>query len=390
MKQFAFPSSSSDKTYHTMIGDNGLLSCDCPGWTVKKLNKVRECKHTKKVAGDLGLSLIERDGQWFVMDPADELMREVSGAASIEGVQSSPSPAHGDRMGTTPLITKRQETAPEVKDGFISPMLASAMPEGKTADNFNSEWIAEEKFDGHRLIVRVDAQHVRGVSAWSRLSNIRTLPRHIQSLMAMMPIGVYDGELIVPSSQHSYSVTAGQSTGLEALVLFDMLETNGTSIMNNEFHIRRAFLEIAYDTFTGHDLDLTPPITLAAQFKPSVAAVQEIWDRGGEGAIIKKRSAKYNPGWRSPDWVKVKAVLSAVLTIVGYETGKNGPYSIIRLKDAQGVETTVKTLDNETMRLIQQDPFSVIGRRLVISYQEKMPSGKYRHPMFDHFAGDSE
>lgn len=441
MRQFDFPSSSSDKIYHTLINDNGLLSCDCPGWTVKKLNRPRFCKHCQKVAQDENLTLVDRDGQMFVIAAGTTnpyRQRYVSGAASTEGVQSSPSPAHGDRTAAPPTSIQRQIGASKVKvsaglqagtsnpapsqvtsvtspgaqaqsSGFINPMLASAMIEGKqidrdfgrvTIDNngTNPEWTMEEKFDGHRLVVRVEHEEavvdqgvVEGfyaikVTAWSRLGNTRTLPLHIKDLMEQMPVGVYDGELIVPTSQHSYSVTAGQSTGLEALVLFDMLEVDDNPLMGEPFGARRQMLEIAFSALDGTDL----PIFLAAQFVPSMAKVQEIWDRGGEGAIIKKLSAKYSPGWRSPDWVKVKAVLSATLLITGFKNGKNGPYSIVELRDDHGIETTVKTLNNEMMRQFQQNPTAYIGKKLVISYHERLPKGKYRHPMFDHLAGVGE
>lgn len=378
MKQFDFPSSSSPKIYHTLIQDNGLLSCDCPGWVVKKLNKVRECKHTKKVALDEGLILEERDGQWFVTGTG-------GGPAPTTSIQSTQAPA---KVNAPEIVTPTP--------GFVTPMLASAMPEGQNADSFKSgDWIMEEKFDGHRIIIRVKRGLDAGpwVQAWSRLGNSRTLPGHIHDLMTEMPEGVYDGELIVPSAQHSYSVTAGQNSGNEALVLFDMLETEGQSIMKATQEQRRAFLEIAMDALDGTAWRLqtsATTISIAQQTAPSMKVVQDIWDRGGEGAILKKLSGKYSPGWRSPDWIKIKAVANATLTIVGFTASKNGPHSIVKLRDDSGIETTVKTLDTAMLRAFAKDPNSYIGKRLVISYQEKMPSGKYRHPMFDHFAGVGE
>jgi hypothetical protein len=60
------------------------------------------------------------------------------------------------------------------------------------------------------------------------------------------------------------------------------------------------------------------------------------------------------------------------------------------LRDGSGVETTVKTLGNTLLRAIMKAPDSYIGRRVVITYQEKTPAGTYRHGIFDHFAGDAE
>lgn len=399
MKEFKFPSSSSPKVYTTLINDNGLLSCDCPGWTVKKLNKVRECKHTKKVALDEGLILEERDGQWFVVEEdgtsgqdrksySDTQDRKsyvpAKVSAGLQAGTSNPAPSQ--------VTSVTSPGAQAQSSGFINPMLASSMPEGKTADNFDSNhqppmthWIMEEKFDGHRVVIRTG--YPSGLAyAWSRPGNERTLPAHIHDLMAQMPVGVYDGELLVPGG-HSYDVTAGQNSGQEVLVLFDMLETNGSSIMKEPFSKRREFLELAFSVLDGMNL----PVRLAEQFVPSQNKVEEIWTRGGEGAIIKKLSGWYSPGWRSPEWIKVKAVASATLTITGFRSGKSGPHSTCELEDTDGNKTAVKVLDNATLRdIATKGPEAYIGCRLVISYHERTPSGNYRHPMWDHMAGVGE
>jgi len=184
---------------------------------------------------------------------------------------------------------------------------------------------------------------------------------------------------------HSSDVVAGMNSGQEVLVLFDMLEVNESPIMDFTFQSRRTFLETAFEAIGPSDI-----VKLAYQTIPSVQTVKEIWNRGGEGAILKRLGAKYSPGWRSADWIKVKSVLAATLTVTRFVAGKNGPYSVIELMDDAGIITTVKTLDNETMRQIATNPQSFLGRRLVISYQEKTSGGRWRHPMFDHWAGEFE
>jgi len=48
-------SNPSRKPYVTMVYDNGTMTCDCRGWTIKKKGKPRECTHTKKLAKKLSL-----------------------------------------------------------------------------------------------------------------------------------------------------------------------------------------------------------------------------------------------------------------------------------------------------------------------------------------------
>lgn len=45
-KVWEFESSSSSKTYQTILYTDGYVSCGCPGWTRRA---VRECKHTNMV-----------------------------------------------------------------------------------------------------------------------------------------------------------------------------------------------------------------------------------------------------------------------------------------------------------------------------------------------------
>jgi len=132
------------------------------------------------------------------------------------------------------------------------------------------------------------------------------------------------------------------------------------------------------------------PASCAAAVPVTLEAVAEIWNRGGEGAILKRTASTYQPGKRSADWLKVKKVGAATLTITGFEAGKSGPYSTLALRGEDGKTTTVKTKDNATLAAITANPDSFIGRRLVISYCELTDSGSYRHGMFDHFAGPGE
>lgn len=368
-----YRSSSSDKVYTTRLNDNGLLSCDCPGWTVKRNGKARDCKHTKQMASDMMLRVEERDGMVYAV--AGDAAVRPEGARSAEAPKAAPQVAAADAPKAAKVTAMRER-------GFVEPMLASKMPDGWDADRYDaSAFVMEEKYDGHRIVITVSGGEVR---AWSRLANARTLPTHIGSLMARMPDGTYDGELIVPGD-HSYGVTAGANSGREALVLFDIIEVLGRSITGEAQDQRRRFLEVAFGALDG-----AAGVQLSEQHAPSMDTVRAIWARGGEGAIIKSRTATYRPGYRTGDWVKVKAVAQATLTITGYEAGKSGAHSAVTLRDDAGIETTVKTVDNATLRDMAARPDWYIGRRLVISYQERTPSGKYRHPMWDHIAGDAE
>lgn len=53
-KTFFFSSDSDpDRTYQTLLYDNGETSCDCRGWVFKR-GGTRSCRHTRFVEAGLG------------------------------------------------------------------------------------------------------------------------------------------------------------------------------------------------------------------------------------------------------------------------------------------------------------------------------------------------
>lgn len=48
-KVWEMASSSSSKTYQTILYTDGYTSCDCFGWTRREKNGVRSCRHTNMV-----------------------------------------------------------------------------------------------------------------------------------------------------------------------------------------------------------------------------------------------------------------------------------------------------------------------------------------------------
>lgn len=264
-------------------------------------------------------------------------------------------------------------------------MLASAMTAPSVGEAFNAAygdgtWTMEEKLDGHRVAV---VKRGTTVAAWSRLGKGKTLPAHILAAVGQMPDGIYDGELVVPGGQ-SWNVTETTQQKKLALVLFDVLEVLGESLLTVPQAQRRGLLALATAHATG------AAVALAPEYAPDWATIEQIWARGGEGVILKRKTALYRPGYRSPDWQKVKKLIHLVGTVTGFEAGSFGPYAVTRIRLQNGSDCKVKTKNAATIREIAANPESFIGRRLVIEAQQLTPSGSPRHPMFDHWAGEAE
>jgi len=340
-----FESSSSSKIYEAQFdSDSGRGTCNCPGWTKRS---IRECKHTKALA-----------------------KKAASSGAKLPEVKPDP---------VTPFDDLQESggfAAPTIK-----PMLASAMKERMTlADFTNDDYVMEEKFDGHRLSVIVKDGKV---TAWSRQGTLRPLCAGLVADLLHLPDGQYDGELCYPGGTSSDVVRLDLLDQL-VYVVFDTVELMGKIITDLPGTERRAALELA----VAH-LPKDARVRIATQGPVSKETIAGIWALGGEGAIIKKLDATYKSGWRTPNWIKVKEIGAAELTITGFDKGKSGPCSVFLLRHDDGREARTKVLTDELIRKVHADPDSYIGRRVTISFMGETKSGAWRHPIFDHFTEEA-
>ena len=260
----------------------------------------------------------------------------------------------------------------------VEVMLAKALPDGKDIDSFSKhDWVLEEKYDGHRLEVRVTPT---AVTAWARSGIVRPLPPHLIEALRACEYGVYDGELRVPGGTSS-DVTALRLQSKLQLVMFDMLEAAGQSCLDLPQYERRRLLAEAWR-------NPTDSVVISDLYEPSLEALHAIWRASGEGAVVKRLAAPYQPGKRSRDWIKFKKREAARLTVTGFKDGLNGPHSVIECTDSEGHSVPVKTRNTEWLAQFACDSKAFIGRTLVISYQQRTKDGAYRSPMADHFEED--
>lgn len=278
----------------------------------------------------------------------------------------------------------------DTNPAFIAPMLACPMPTDLQISS--GRYVAEEKYDGHRLIVRIGGgmqndlfMTGNAVRAWSRDGLSRMLPRHITEDLCRFPVCVLDGELIVPGKR-SYGVTELANVNELIYVVFDVVELLRENTRDVAQKHRRMLLENAFNHPTLHDLTAVR----LAWSKPvdsleDIGAIcSEVWKRDGEGLILKDRESLYYPGKRPKNvWIKIKQLQSAVLTITGYEYGLLGPYAKVKLEDEDGIKLTVKIRNNAIRAQCTVSPDSFIGKQLRIEYQERTPDGSYRHPRWD-------
>lgn len=262
---------------------------------------------------------------------------------------------------------------------FISPMLASGMPKKGIAYH-TERYIAEEKYDGHRLIVEVER---RSVQAWGRYGIPRELPPTLANELMRLDRGVYDGELVVPGGQ-SHNVVELTKKDQLCFVAFDILESFGHSVMMHDWYERRAMLADSFETVSSMCVKISTFMLLN-----SAEQAKELFERvlkqGGEGLILKDRHSEYLPGKRpSGVWVKMKEQQTAVMEIIGFAPGRNGPFSRAVVEGEDLRRTTVKVLNDSLLAAVALNPRSFLGRQLRIEFQGRTEDGNYRHPRWDH------
>jgi DNA ligase-1 len=281
---------------------------------------------------------------------------------------------------------------------FVKPMLAAPMP--TTPINFLGQpWAIEEKYDGHRLLVSVQQRLPPFVEAWSRNGLTRSLPAHLREQLANLPAGLYDGELAIPGKR-SYGVTEIVNGPDLRYTVFDVLDLLGRNTMALPYKDRREFL---VEMFQRPHLVQTHVVLAPSTVITNDAMIDDFFRavlaKGGEGLILKRLAAPYSPGKRYKDsWVKIKDKRTAVFTVIGFEPSRGtiqnrGPYAMVALRDEDGHEITVKTINDAQCRKFEEEgahlgfmePHPSLGRKLRIEYQERTNDGSYRHPMWDRW-----
>jgi bifunctional non-homologous end joining protein LigD len=96
-------------------------------------------------------------------------------------------------------------------------------------------------------------------------------------------------------------------------VVFDLLEMDGRSLLRESYDDRRAALEATVGEGPGWLV-----ATAQADGQALLAAVRA---QGLEGVMAKRRDSRYEPGRRSPAWVKVKVRRRQELVVGGWLPG---------------------------------------------------------------------
>ncbi len=210
----------------------------------------------------------------------------------------------------------RKATLPETLDAELA-TLVDGPPAG--------DWLYEVKYDGYRLLARIDGDEVR---LFTRSGNDWTarLPEQAAALAALgLDNAWLDGEIVVNDAKGVSSFQALQNafeTGKATRItyyLFDLPYLNGADLREVPVEQRRDLLGKLLEERNDSEL-----LRFSAAFEvPADRILASACELGLEGVIGKRLGSPYRSR-RSKDWIKLKCAHRQEFVIVGYTPPKGG------------------------------------------------------------------
>ncbi|MCA1245751.1 DNA ligase D [Massilia sp. MS-15] len=337
-----------------------------------------------------------------------------------------PSAASAAKSGAKPAAKSSAKSgakrAPALPDG-VKP---AALPEHFTPElatlvdappHDPENWLFEVKFDGYRMLARVEGGTVRLITRNANDWTDRLQPLHEELVRMGLPDGWYDGEIVVHDAQGKPNFGLlqlafdGVRTADIVYFLFDAPYCNGYDLRDVPLVERRAALEQVLKKAKSDK------VRFSAEFGTDpdqlVVAACKI---GLEGVIGKRRDSRYVER-RSPEWIKLKCGLRQEFVIGGFTDPKGSRKGVGSLLlgtyDREGVLRYAGNVGSgfnhaslmdlkERLEALRSDdspfpPRAVPGRQhhwvkpvLVaeVSFSEWTSTGAVRHPVFQGLRSD--
>jgi bifunctional non-homologous end joining protein LigD len=252
----------------------------------------------------------------------DEMPESVSGLEPLEVKKAA-----GSLDTTTRTRSKSGKNEPVLPENAVKadlphilrPQLATLV-DGPPNDP--AEWIYEIKFDGYRMLARIDGRDIklftRNGNDWSE-----KLPHLIKAIAGMrLKSGWLDGEIVVLNDKNIPDFQALQnafdSTRTQGIIyyLVDIPFYDGYDLREVPLLERRAVLRTLFEPpppeqIRFSDIFDAPP-------KDIIASACRL---GLEGLIGKRKTSRYASG-RSPSWIKLKCTQRQEFVIGGFTDPK--------------------------------------------------------------------
>ncbi len=195
--------------------------------------------------------------------------------------------------------------------------------------NEDQGWAYEFKWDGERVVAVIDGGRIRLVTR-SDNDITETYPElsALAESVGARPM-VLDGEVVAyDGARPSFGLLQKRMGVVDrsrarrlsrevpvTFLIFDVMYLDGSPTLSSSYDERRRLLD---------GLDLKGPSWQTPPSFSDVAGADVLRvskEHGLEGVVAKRRASTYQPGRRSPDWIKVKLVRTQEVVIGGWTEG---------------------------------------------------------------------
>lgn len=195
--------------------------------------------------------------------------------------------------------------------------LVSSVPPG--------DWVVESKFDGYRMLVRVDGERVQLFTRNGHDWTARLQP--VADAVAALGLdnAWLDGEIVVmndaglPDFNLLQNAIDNARTKDVEMFVFDVLFLGGKDVREVPLASRRAVLQELFETVDSEVLHFSQSFDVVPG-----QLLEAACQMGMEGVMVKRADAPYVAG-RTERWLKLKCQNRQEFVVVGYTDRSNAP-----------------------------------------------------------------
>ncbi len=249
---------------------------------------------------------------WLLIKEKDEFARPSTEFSVLDErpdrVKLPPAPAPA-RSALPPQATRTRLSAK------LAPQLAM-LADGLPPDPEN--WIYEIKFDGYRLLARIDGADIKLFTRNGNNWTLKLVPLKLAIARLKLPSGWYDGEIVVPDESGIPDFGALQrsfdsaQTSEVVLYLFDVPFFDGHDMRAVALESRRAVLQRVLAKTSSEQVRFSEVF-----HGPPESVLASACKLGLEGIIAKRRDSTYE-SHRSSAWIKLKCSQRQEFVVGGY------------------------------------------------------------------------
>lgn len=202
----------------------------------------------------------------------------------------------------------------------MRPMLATPADPRRGLPGDGDTWAYEVKWDGMRMLLDLSGGRARLHSRTGR--DVAVAFPELAALAATGLDAELDGEIVtMAGGRPSFAALADRfhvqdprraaalaKSAPATLIVFDVLRLAGEDLTRRPWTQRRATLESIED----------PRWQLSPVYDDGEALVAATREQGLEGVVAKRRNSRYQPGVRSPDWLKLVHRRTQVALVGGW------------------------------------------------------------------------